>query len=85
MNCHKCGKEVHIQKDWRSTGNGSSGNTPKNFKNDLPEWVTRKSVVSDIKDLTTATMTHNNKNYKWYTSFNNGQGAWVFHWKNVNE
>ena len=26
-------------------------------------------------------MTHNNKNYKWCTSFNNGQGAWVFRWK----
>ena len=55
MTCHKCGKKGHIQKDCSSTVNGSSGNTPKNSTNDIPEWVTRKSVVSDTKDLTTAT------------------------------
>ena len=26
---HKCGKKGHIQKDCRSKGNSSSGNTPK--------------------------------------------------------
>ena len=27
----------------------------------------------------------NNKKYKWCTSYNNGQGAWIFHWKDGNE
>ena len=81
ITCHKCGKKVHIKKDCRSTGNGSNGNTPKKSINKLPEWFTRKPVVSDTKDLTTATMNRNNKKYKWCISFNNGQGAWGFHWK----
>ena len=33
---HKCGKRGHIQKDCRSKGNGSSGNSPKKSKNKLP-------------------------------------------------
>ena len=68
ITCHRCGKKVHIKKDCWSMGNGSSDNTPKKYKNELPEWVTRKLVVSDTKDLITATMTSNNKKYKWCTS-----------------
>ena len=34
--CHKCGKKGHIKKDCRSTGNGYSGNTPKNSINEIP-------------------------------------------------
>ena len=30
-------------------------------------------------------MTCNKKKYKWCTSFNNGQGAWGFHWKDIHE
>ena len=70
--CHKCGKKGHIQKDFRSKGNGSNGKTPKKSINELPEWVTRKSVDSDTKDLTTATMTRKDKKYKWCISCNNG-------------
>ena len=43
--------------------------------------MTRKPVVSDNKDLTTATMNRNNTKYKWHTSYNNVQGSWGFHWK----
>ena len=43
--------------------------------------MTRKPVYSDTKDLITATMTRNNKKYKWCIYCNNGQGAWGFHWK----
>ena len=81
ITCHKCGKKGHIQKDCRSKANGYNGNTPKKYINDLPEWVTRKPVFSDTKDMTTATMTRKNKKYKWCISCNNGKGAWVFHWK----
>ena len=85
ITCHKCGKKDHTQKYCRSTGNGSSGNTPKNFTNELPEWVTKKPVVSDTKNLTTSTMNHNKKNYKWCTSYNNGHGAWGFQWKDLHK
>ena len=85
ITCHKCGKKGHIQKNCRSKGNGSSGNKPKKSTNELPEWVTRKPFVSDIKDLTTVTMIRNNKKYKWYTSCNNGKVAWGFHWKDGHE
>ena len=47
--------------------------------------MTRKPVDSDTKDLTTDTMTHNNNKYKCCTYFNNGQGAWGFHWKDGHE
>ena len=83
--CHKCGKNSHIQKDCKSKGNGSSGNTPKKSMNELPEWVTTKPVDSDNQDLKTATMTRNDKKYKWCTSCNNGKGAWGFHWKDGHE
>ena len=78
-------KKGHIQKDCRSKANGSSGNTLKKSINELPEWVTRKPVDSDTKDLTTATMTHNYNKYKWCTPCNNGKGEWGFHWKDGHE
>ena len=79
--CHTCGLKGHIKKDCRSKVHGSSVNTPKKSINKLPKWVTTKPVDSDNKDLTTATMTRNDKKYKWCTSCNNGKGAWGFHWK----
>ena len=85
ITCHKCGKKGHSKKYCRSTENGSSSNTPKNSINELPEWVTRKPIVSDTKYLTTATMTRNNNKYKWFISCNNGQGAWGFHWEGGQE
>ena len=81
ITCHKCGKKVHIHKDCRSKLNVSSGNSTKNSTNQIPEWVTKKPVVSDTKDLTMATMTCNNNKYKQCTSCNNGWGEWIFHWK----
>ena len=56
VTCHKCGKKVHTQKDCRSNGTVSSGNTYNKYKNKLPEWVNTKLVVSDTKDMETATM-----------------------------
>ena len=82
---HKCGEKGHIKKDCSSTGNGSSGNTPKKYINELPKWVTRKPVDSDTKDLTTSTMNRNDKKYQLCTSCNNVKGAWGFHWKDGHE
>ena len=64
MTCHKCSKKVHVKKDCRSKGNGSGGNPPKKSANEIPEWVTKKPVVSDIKDPAIYTMTRNNNKYK---------------------
>ena len=47
--------------------------------------VTRKPVVSDTKDLTTATITCNDKKYKWWTSCKKDHGAWGFQWKDGHE
>ena len=30
-------------------------------------------------------MTHNNNKYKWCTSYNKGNGAWNFLWKDVHD
>ena len=35
ITCHECGKKGHIQKDYRSKGNGSCGNSHKNSTNEL--------------------------------------------------
>ena len=68
MTCHKCGKKGHINKYCRSKGNDSSGNPPKKSANELPEWVTKKPLVSDTKYLATATMTRSKNKYKFYNS-----------------
>ena len=81
VTCNKCGKRGNIQKYCRSNGTISSGKPPKNFANEIPQWVTKKPVFSDIKDLATDTMTRNNNKYKWCTSYNNGNVIWGFHWK----
>ena len=85
MTCHKCSKKVHINKDFRSKGNGSGGNPPQKSANDIPEWVTNNPVVLDNKDFATSTITRNYKQYNWCTSCNNVQGAWGFHWKDGHE
>ena len=64
ITCHKCGKNGHIQQDCRSKVNGYSGNLPEKSTNELSEWVTKKTVVSDTKDLTAATMNCNKKKKK---------------------
>ena len=46
LSCHKCGKKGHIKKYCRSKGNGSSGNSPRNYANELPKWFTKKPIVS---------------------------------------
>ena len=81
MTCHKCGRKGHIQKECRSKVNGSGGIPPKNSTHELPEWVTKKTVVLDTKYLTMDTMNRNKYKFMWCTSCNNGHSAWVFQWK----
>ena len=76
----KCGKKVHIMKDCQSKLTGYSGNPSKKSINELPEWVTKKLVFPDTKDLATSTTTRNNNKFKCCTSCNHGNGAFEFHW-----
>ena len=85
MSCHKYGKRGHIKKYYRSKVNGSSGNPPKKSTNELTEQITNKPVVSDTKDLSKSTMTHNNKQYNWCASCNNGKGTQIFNLRYVHE
>ena len=54
---HKCDKKGHIQKDCKSKGTDSNGKPTKKSTNNIPEWITKKHVVSDTKDLVTSTTT----------------------------
>ena len=81
VTCHKCDKKGHIQKYCTENVTGSSGNSPNKYTNYLPEWVTKKPVVSDTKDLAPFTMTPNIKKYKWCTFCNNNNDTWGFQWK----
>ena len=81
VTCNMCGNKGHVQKYYRPKVTGSSGNPTNKYKNDLPEWFTKKHAVSDTKDLETSTMNRNNKSYKCCNYNNNGIGAWEFHWK----
>ena len=65
MTCQNWGKKGHIQKDCRSKENGFGRNPPQNSTNELPEWVNKKPVVSDTKDLIRYTMAFNSNKYKW--------------------
>ena len=38
-------------------------------------------MISDVLYITTATMNCNKRQYIWYSSWNNGNGAWGYHWK----
>ena len=69
MTFHKCGKKGYIPKDCKSKGNRSGGNPPKKSPNDIPEWVTKKPIFSDTKDLESATMTRNNNKYRLCNSW----------------
>ena len=40
-------------------------------------------MVSDAEYITTSTINRNTNQYKWCTSYNNGNGACAYHWKIV--
>ena len=81
VTCHNCGKKVHLKRNCKSDRNGYNGELSKTSKRKLPKWVTKKPMISDVENLTTATLNRKTNNYKWCTSCNNGNGAWGYHWK----
>ena len=58
--CHNYGKKGHLRKDLRSKITYSSENPSMKYTNEISEWITKNSVVSDTKHLATTTMNHNN-------------------------
>ena len=59
VTCHKCGKMGHIKRDCKSNINVSGGGIYKISTRNLPNWVTKKPMNSDVENLTTATMNRN--------------------------
>ena len=47
----------------------------------LPKWFTKKPMIPDVQNITTATMNRKKHHCKWCTSCNDGDGAWGYHWK----
>ena len=68
VNCHKCGKRGNLKSNCKSNRNGSNGGLSKTSTIKLPKWVTKKPIISDVQNLTTATMNRNKNHYKWCTS-----------------
>ena len=81
VTCHNCGERGHLKSNRKSNRNGSNGDLSKASTRKLPKWVTKKPMISDVQNLTTATMNCNKHHYKWCTSCNDGDGAWGYHWK----
>ena len=77
--------ESHVKKYFIYNGNGSSGESFQKTTRNITEWVTKKPVISDVKDLETATMICNNDKYKCCTSCNNANAVCCFHWKYRNK
>ena len=50
-----------MKRNFKSNINGSDGVVPKISTRNLPKWVTKKPMISDFKNLTTATMNRQNK------------------------
>ena len=76
-----CGKRGHLKRNFKSNRNSCNGGLSKTSTINLPEWVTKKPMISYVENLTTATINRNKNHYKWCTSFNEGNGVWGYHWK----
>ena len=63
----------------------SSSNQYNKSTNEIQEWATNHSVVSETKYLLTSTMNCNTNKYKWSKYFNNVNFLWGFHWKYVHK
>ena len=81
VNFHNCVKRIHLKRNYKSNRNGSHGGLSKTSTRKLPKWVTKKPVISDVQNLTTATMNCNKHHYKWCTSCNDDNVTWGYHWK----
>ena len=85
VTCHNCVNKEHIQRYRKSNGDISDGDSSNKPIKDMPEWVTKNNVVTDVEDLETSTITCNNNKYKWCIYCNTYNCAWVFHCKDGNK
>ena len=85
VTCNKCVKKGHINRYCRFNIHFSSGDSYQKSRIEILVWFTKKPVVSDFKDLATSNMTRNRRKYNWCTYWDNGNGAWGFHWKDGNK
>ena len=81
VTCHNCGKRGHLKRNYKSNRNGSNGELSKTSTRKLPKWVTKKPMISDVQNLTTATMNRNKHYYKWCTYCNDGCCQILYIWK----
>ena len=81
VTCHNCGKRGHLKRNCKTNRNVYNGELSKTPTRKLPNWVSKKPMISDVQNMTTATMNRNEYHYKWCTSCNDGNGAWGYHWK----
>ena len=81
VTCHNCGKRGHLKRNYKTNRYGFNWDLSKTSTRKLPKWVTKKPMILDIKNLTTATMNRKKHHYKWCTCCNNGNGAWGYHWR----
>ena len=74
-------KTVPYKRDLEYNINGSGGDLSKRLTRKFPKWVTKNPTISDVEYLTTPTLKHNKKKYKWCIYLNNGNDTWGSHWK----
>ena len=46
----------------------------------LPKWVIKKPVISDVQNMTIATMNRNKSQYEQCNYCNGSNVAWGYHW-----
>ena len=64
VTCHNCGKKGHLKINCKSNGNVSNRELSKTSTRKLPKWVTKKPMISNVQNLTKATMNRNKHHYK---------------------
>ena len=65
---HKCRKKGHLKRNLKYNINGSDGGFSTTSTRNLPKWFTKKPVISDVENLTTATINCTKNQYKLCTS-----------------
>ena len=59
VTCQNCRKKGHLKSNCKFNINGSNGELSKISTRKLPKLITKKPMISDVENLTTATMNRN--------------------------